>query len=233
MTPETLAEAMGWSPSAEATGRSLPLARYRQLAPAFNSALHQAGCTTVNRAAMFCAQIGHESVGLKYGEEIASGAAYEGRRDLGNTQPGDGRRFKGHGWIQITGRGNHTAVSKWAHSKGYVPTPTFFVDHPTELASDRYVWIGPVWYWTVARARINAYCDAGDLVAVTKAINGGTHGLADRRRRWDACGRLGTALLPGPGAPGAGRPTLRPGDRDPDPTGPVRDLQNLLNARGA
>ncbi|MDQ4033133.1 MAG: hypothetical protein M3332_13080 [Actinomycetota bacterium] len=211
----------------QAMGASVPMARYVQLAPAFNNAMMAAHVTTLNRAAMWCAQLGHESVGLRHMEEIASGAAYEGRRDLGNTQPGDGRRFKGRGPIQVTGRHNYTAVSRWAHGRGLVPTSTFFVDHPTELASDRYGFIGPVWYWTVARPRINEQCDAGDLIAVTKAINGGTNGLTDRQRRWDACRLLGAALLPGTDE--SALPTLRPGDRDPGPDGPVRRLQQRLN----
>ena len=55
----------------------------------------------------FLAQLAHESGQLRYMEEIASGSAYEGRRDLGNTQPGDGVRFKGRGPIQLTGRSNY------------------------------------------------------------------------------------------------------------------------------
>jgi len=183
---------------AAAMGRSLPLSRYQALLPAWNAALIQAGCTTVNRVAMWCAQVGHESVGLKYMQEIASGAAYEGRKDLGNTQPGDGRRFKGHGPLQITGRANHAAVSKWAHSKGYVPTPTYFVDHPLELTGDRYGFMGVVWYWSSARPRLNSYADAGDIVAATKAVNGGLNGLADRTARWSRCRALGNRLLPTP-----------------------------------
>lgn len=177
-------------------GSSLSLARYEQLLPAFNSFLLQAGCTSVNRAAMACAQLGHESVGLKYAREIASGAAYNGRKDLGNTQPGDGPRFRGAGWIQTTGRSNFTAVSRWAFSKGYVPSPTYFVDHPDELAADRFVWIGPVWYWTVARPKINGMCDRADVTGVTRQINGGVNGLPDRVNRWNRCRRLGNALLP-------------------------------------
>src|SRR5690606_36318146 len=131
-------------------GNRVSMARYEQLCPAFNAALLQAGCTTVDRVAMFDAQIGHESGGVQWMEELADGRAYEWRQDLGNVFAGDGPRFKGHGPIQITGRHNHTKVSEWAHSKGYVPTPTYFVDNPGELAGDRYGLLGAVCYWTVA-----------------------------------------------------------------------------------
>lgn len=181
---------------AMAMGQSLPLARYQALLPAWNLALIQAQCTTVNRVAMWCAQVGHESVGLKYMNEIASGAAYEGRKDLGNTHPGDGVRFKGHGPIQITGRANHTAVSLWAFHNGYVPTATYFIDHPAELGQDQYGFLGVVWYWTVARVALNSYADAGNIVAATMAVNGGTNGLADRRLRWQRALKLGDRLLP-------------------------------------
>lgn len=188
MTAETLSQAMGGS---------LSLERYRELLPAFTDALRQAECTSVNRVAMWCAQVGHESSGLRYMEEIADGSAYEGRADLGNTQPGDGRRFKGHGPIQITGRHNHTEVSKWAYSKGLVPSPTYFVDHPEQLGSDQYGFLGVVWYWTIARPKLNSLADAGDVIAATRAVNGGTNGLDDRIRRWNNCRALGEALLPG------------------------------------
>lgn len=189
---------MDASTFAAAMGNTLPSFRYQALLPAWNAALVQAGCTTINRIAMWCAQVGHESVGLKYMSEIASGAAYEGRRDLGNTQPGDGRRFKGHGPIQITGRGNHLAVSRWAYSKGYVPTPTYFVDHPTELGGDQYGFLGVVWYWTVARP-MNFHADRGDIGTCTRLVNGGFNGLADRTARWNRCRAMGERLLtPGP-----------------------------------
>lgn len=187
MDATTLGDAMGWS---------LTDARYEALCPAFNAAMLAAGCTTVNRAAMWCAQLGHESGGLRWMEEIASGAAYEWRADLGNTQPGDGVRYKGRGPIQVTGRANYTAVSKWAHGEGLAPTATFFVDNPTQLASDQYGFLGPVWYWTEARPGINSLCDAQDLVGVTRAINGGTNGLDDRRYRWQRCLAIGAALFP-------------------------------------
>ena len=177
-------------------GNSVPLARYAALLPAWNAALIQAGCTTVNRVAMITAQVGEESGGLRWMEEIASGAAYEGDLELGNTQPGDGERFKGHGPLQITGRANHLAVSKWAFAKGYVPTPTYFVDNPEQLAGDQYGFLGVVWYWTVARPQLNADSDAGNVEAATRAVNGGENGLADRTARWKRALTFGTALLP-------------------------------------
>ena len=178
----------------QAMGGTVSLDRYRALLPALSAALDQCQCNTIERRAMWFAQIGHESAGLKYMEEIADGSAYEGRRDLGNTQPGDGRRFKGRGPIQITGRHNYTALSRWAHEKGYVPSAMFFVDNPFELASDRYGFLGVVWYWTVAR-RMNSYADAQDLEGATRAINGGLNGLADRRTRYDRCKAMGAQLL--------------------------------------
>lgn len=65
------------------------------------------------RTAHLLAQIGHESMSLLYTEEIASGAAYEGRKDLGNVEKGDGMRFKGRGLIQLTGRNNYQSYGKY------------------------------------------------------------------------------------------------------------------------
>jgi putative chitinase len=184
----------------EAMGGTLSLDRYAALLPAFETAMRTAGINTPLRAAHFCAQLAHESVGLKYQSEIwgptAAQLTYNGRMD---NRPGtdDWSRFRGHGWIQITGRDNHTAVSKWAHGKGLVPTATYFVDHPEALGDDQHVGIGPAWYWTVARPQLNSLCDRDDVVAVTKSINGGTNGLADRQSRLARCKALGSRLLPG------------------------------------
>ena len=180
---------------ADAMGDSLSLDRYRELLPAVQQALSACGCTTLNRVAMWMAQLGTESGGLQWMEEIADGSEYEGRGDLGNVVPGDGRRFKGRGPIQVTGRSNYTQLSQWACRQGLVPTPTFFVDDPEQLSSDRYGFVGVVWYWTVARPQINSLCDAGDLEGVTRAINGGLHGLDDRRTRWQRCLGLGDRLM--------------------------------------
>ncbi|WP_404940665.1 glycoside hydrolase family 19 protein, partial [Pseudomonas lundensis] len=80
-------------------------------APALNTAMNRYQIVGLKRVAAFIAQIGHESGQLKYVKEIwgptAAQARYEGRADLGNTQPGDGSKFRGRGLIQITGRANY------------------------------------------------------------------------------------------------------------------------------
>lgn len=181
---------------AEAMGNATTMARYEQLVGPFNEAMLEAEITNVNRAAMWCAQIGHESIGLLHLEEIADGSEYEGRSDLGNTQPGDGTRFKGRGPIQVTGRNNYTEVSRWAFEWNLVPTETYFGDNPEALAEDEYIFLGAVWYWTVSRPQLNALSDEQNLDAVTYQINGGYNGLEDRRQRYSACLALGESLLP-------------------------------------
>lgn len=178
---------------ARATGLSAP--RAAEILPAVSDGLKASQCTNVNRIAMWLAQVGHESGSFVYTEEIASGAAYEGRSDLGNTQPGDGVRFKGRSWIQITGRNNYAAFSRWCSGKGLVPSPTEFVDNPNRLADLKWAGIGAAWYWTVARSDINALSDRQDLETVTRRINGGTNGLADRRDRYNRALLQGEALL--------------------------------------
>ena len=89
--------------------------------------------------AAFIAQIGHESGQLRYVEELASGRAYEGRKDLGNTQAGDGIRFKGRGLIQITGRFNYTQLSKDLGED--------FIKHPELLSTPKYAVQSACWFW--------------------------------------------------------------------------------------
>ncbi len=127
--------------------------------------------TTPLRLAHFVAQIAHESASFLYAEEIADGSAYEGRLDLGNTQPGDGRRFKGRGLIQLTGRANYTQYAK--------ESGVDCVANPEIVARDAFIGVDVAcWYWD--QRRINALADADDVKAVTKAINGGYNGLDDR-----------------------------------------------------
>ena len=123
------------------------------------------------RAAHFVAQVGHETASFLYMEEIADGSKYEGRHDLGNTQPGDGKRFKGRGLIQLTGRANYASYSNACGED--------FVANPANVATDPFVCVDVAgWYWN--KRNINQLADRDDVKAVTKAINGGFNGLDDR-----------------------------------------------------
>jgi putative chitinase len=133
------------------------------------------GINTPLRRVHFLAQIGHESQELIYSEEIASGRAYEGRRDLGNTQPGDGVRFKGRGLIQITGRANYR---DYGRSRGRDFTSSLEVAR--QLATDAALAVdASCWYWN--KHDLNSFADLDDVLTITKIINGGTNGLADRK----------------------------------------------------
>jgi len=125
------------------------------------------------RVAHFLAQAGHETDGWHAMEEYASGAAYEGRADLGNTKPGDGVLFKGRGAFQCTGRANY-------HSFGRA----LGIDlerHPTLAAIPSLgLWVACE-FWK--RKGLAPLADADDVVGMTRRVNGGTTGLEDREAR--------------------------------------------------
>jgi putative chitinase len=134
---------------------------------------------TATRQAMFLAQVGHESGSFQFTREIASGAAYEGRRDLGNVQQGDGRRFRGRGLIQITGRSNYAQASQALYGDDRLILNPELLEQPPAAA------ISATWWWK--NRGLNEIADDGtDLafVRITRRINGGTNGLDDRRTRW-------------------------------------------------
>jgi len=137
--------------------------------------MQQRSITTSLRQAHFLAQVGHESGELRYAEEIASGAAYEGRADLGNTQPGDGPRFKGRGLIQLTGRANYQQYGQ-AISQDLVNNGQW-----TRVATDPNLAVDVAcWYWQTHN--LNQYADQDDITTITRRINGGLNGLDDRQR---------------------------------------------------
>lgn len=130
------------------------------------------GITTSLRMAHYLAQVAHESAELKYTKELASGAEYEGRKDLGNTSRGDGVRYKGRGLIQLTGKANYKAYKEYC---GFdVVAKPELLEQP--LGATR----SSMWYWQTHG--LNALADKDDIKAVTRRINGGYNGFADREK---------------------------------------------------
>ncbi len=135
---------------------------------------------TPQRFAHFLAQLGHESDGFKAMEEYASGSAYEGRADLGNTEPGDGRRYKGRGPIQVTGRANY---------RRYGRKIGIDLERRPDLASAPSIGLmASCAYWI--DKRLNDLADRDDVEGITRKINGGLNGFADRKARLKAAKEL-------------------------------------------
>jgi putative chitinase len=134
------------------------------------SLAHRFKIDTPDRQAHFIAQCAHESDGFRTTVEYADGSAYEGRKDLGNTSKGDGRKYKGRGLIQLTGRANYTAAAK-ALSQPFVQRPERVAEFPCAAEVSG-------WFW--ATHDLNRHADRDDVEAVTRAINGGLNGLDSR-----------------------------------------------------
>ena len=132
----------------------------------------------------FIAQCAHESDHFKTTQEYASGRAYEGRKDLGNTQKGDGVRYKGRGLIQLTGRANYTAASK-ALGEPYVEQPDLVERFPAAA-------IVSGWFWVTHKC--NEAADKDDPRAVCKIVNGGYNGLDSRLAALKDCKSAFAAL---------------------------------------
>ena len=125
------------------------------------------GCNTPLRMAHFLAQIAHESACLRYTEEIASGSAYEGRKDLGNTQKGDGIKFKGRGYIQITGRANYDKYRIFRSLQGQ---DVDCVNHPILLSGMVEGICSALWYCQTHG--VWKYADADNILQASIAVNG-------------------------------------------------------------
>jgi len=135
-----------------------------------NRAMNESDISTPLRQCAFLAQVGHESAQLFYTQELASGSAYEGRADLGNTQSGDGIRFKGRGLIQITGRSNYVAAM--------LALDVDCVEHPELLEQPELAARSAGWFWQ--KHGLNELADDQLFTEITKRINGGLNGQADR-----------------------------------------------------
>lgn len=143
-----------------------------------NACLQKYDITTTQRIRHFLSQTAHESGGGRYKKEIASGEAYNGRTDLGNTQPGDGPRYKGAGYLQTTGRYNYQRLSD------YLGDPR--VMEGVDYVAENYPFTAAGFWWD--DNKMNDLCDSGaDCYTVTLRVNGGTNGLADREHYYQLC----------------------------------------------
>lgn len=138
------------------------------------------------RKAAFLAQIAHESGRLAYVREIwgptPAQLRYEGRADIGNTQPGDGYRYRGRGLIQTTGRANYRATRDGL--RAYLAEVPDFEEQPEQLEAPKWAALSAGWFWS-ARG-LNDLADAGDFMRLTRRINGGVNGYDDRLALWGA-----------------------------------------------
>jgi putative chitinase len=213
-------------------------------------ALRDAGIMQgMNRLHYFLAQLGHESEGLTHKEENLNYSAtglmktwpsrfptlefakkyernpekianfvYGGR--MGNVNPGDGYRFRGRGYIQLTGRETYRDIGRIAGlDLESNPELASKPEHAVRIAC-------AYWNWK----RINPSCDAGDFTEVTRKINGGTIGLPDRLNWLDKVQRL---LKPGgttPATPAVTpQPVPTPRPKPVTPTKPAEEAESLSN----
>lgn len=143
--------------------------------PYINPALEEADIKSAKRVAAFLAQLAHESAEYRYMEEIADGSAYEGRADLGNTQPGDGKKYKGHGPIQITGRNNHGECGTALRLD--------LINEPTLITTPEHGTRSATWFWN--SRQLSLLADQDWFREITRRINGGYNGMEDRLQYWN------------------------------------------------
>jgi putative chitinase len=140
------------------------------------------GMNTPPRQVGYFAQIMHESGDFRYDHEIwgptPAQKRYDTRTDLGNTAAadGDGKLYAGRTAMQLTGKANYAAFCDWCKAKGF--NPPDFVAQPDLVNTDPWEGLVPLWYWDTHG--LNAYADKGDIETITRRINGGLNGFADR-----------------------------------------------------
>ncbi len=186
MTPSQLKASTG----------AISLALASSWLPVIVAAMHSYDIDTPKRQAAFLAQIGHESGGLRYTSELwgptPAQSGYEGRAALGN-----GRRFRGHGLIQITGRHNHARMRDRLRKRFPVSDVPDFEEHPELLAQVEWAALSAADFWD--EHNLNKWADAGDFDGVSDVINrgrktaaeGDANGYLDRLTRYRAaCGAL-------------------------------------------
>lgn len=136
----------------------------------------------LSRQAAYIAQVAEETGELRYTREIADGSAYEGRKDLGNTQPGDGHRYRGGGDLEVTGRLNFTNASLACFGDVRLVDDPDLIEQPVPGSM-----VG-AWFWQ--SHGLNILADDGLFDRITKVINGGTNGAAERVMYWQRAKRI-------------------------------------------
>jgi len=140
------------------------------------------GVDKPHRAVQFYAQIMHESGDFRYDREIwgptPAQKRYDTRKDLGNTPEadGDGKIYMGRTAMQLTGKSNYRAFTEWCSS--HAMSSPDFVRNPDAVNTDPWEGLVPLWYWDTNN--LNRLADQGDVETITKRVNGGINGLADR-----------------------------------------------------
>ncbi|CAI3193056.1 glycoside hydrolase family 19 protein [Clostridium neonatale] len=143
-----------------------------------NSCLNKFNINTPARIRHFISQCSHESACGIYTKELASGQVYEGRKDLGNTQTGDGPKFKGAGYLQLTGRSNYQALANYLGDQSVMQGVDYVVNN--------YPWTSAGFWWY--KNNMNSLCDKGATCKeITSRVNGGYNGLTDRQNYYNKC----------------------------------------------
>ena len=162
---------------AQATGARID--RAATFLPVIEAAWNDFDINTPERQAAFLAQVGHESGGLHWLVELwgqtVTQSHYEGRADLGNTEPGDGFKYRGRGLIQLTGRANYRKAGE--------ALATDLEGNPELAAEPEMATRTAMWFWK--EHGLNELADAGDFMRITRRINGGTNGYDQRVALWE------------------------------------------------
>lgn len=145
--------------------KNAPVGRLAVYVEPLNGSFDEFDICTALEQAHFMAQAAHETNEFLWTTELASGAAYEGRTDLGNDEPGEGVRFKGRGIFQLTGDDNYVNAGTeiWGD-------PDLLRYNPEKAAEPEAACRIAGWYWK--RNRLSAMAARDDAKGITKAING-------------------------------------------------------------
>jgi len=157
-----------------------------RFAPRLTRACNEFGIDTPRRVAAFLAQVAHECGEFRWLREIYGPTPQQKRYEppstlaerLGNTEPGDGKRFLGRGLIQLTGRANYRDCSKAL----FPDDPELLLHRPELLEQPTQACRSAAWFWW--SRGLNRYADSNDYTTLTKRINGGTNGLDQRVKYW-------------------------------------------------